>query len=182
MPPGQEMCIILGSRDAESNTRARSDEKFFGEDFYGDHSIPGVKTATPIRTWTAAEVVTFLVQEKAPWEGYSNHNLINLYGSAVGGWTECPTAAAIVNENDAVSACGSASGARMGCVTCNVVKRDDSLRNMALDYPELHHHVEMRAVLKAVQDIRYGGFTGYRGPSITSRIFRSSVSKNALRM
>lgn len=162
LPPGEEMCIILGSRDTESSTRARSNLKFFGEDFYGEHSIPGVKTAAPIRTWTAAEVVTFLVQEMAPWEGYSNHNLINLYGSAAGGWTECPTAAAIINENDAVQACGSASGARMGCVTCTVVKRDDSLRNMALDYPELQPHVEMRTVLKAAQDIRYGGFTGYQ--------------------
>lgn len=160
--PGEEVCLILGSRDMESSTRARSNSKIFGEDFYGTHSIPGIKTAAPIRSWTAAEVVTYLVHEKAPWEGYSNHHLLHLYGSAAGGWSECPTAAAIINENDAVKACGSSSGARMGCVTCTVVKNDDSLRNMAVDYPELHRYVEMRAVLKASQDIRYGGYTGYQ--------------------
>ncbi|MDQ0255571.1 DNA sulfur modification protein DndC [Evansella vedderi] len=156
-----KVCLVLGSRDTESAARSRSIKKHFGEGFYGEHPIPGIRTASPIRHWTATEVVTYLVRYPAPWKDYGNYHLINLYGSAAGGISECPSGAAVTNENDAISSC-SGSGSRMGCWSCTVVKNDISLHNMALDYPELSKYIEMRSYFKAIQDIRYGGNTGYQ--------------------
>jgi DNA sulfur modification protein DndC len=159
--PDLQTCLILGTRSAESTTRARSVSKHFGEDFYGNHRVPNLKTAAPIREWTATDVVTYLVRNPAPWKGYGNYQLINLYGSASGGFSECPVGAAIVSENDAVKSCSS-GGSRFGCWSCTVIRSDESLKNLIFDYPELEPLYEFRTILKHTQDIRYGGMTGYQ--------------------
>ncbi|MFC5449174.1 phosphoadenosine phosphosulfate reductase family protein [Paenibacillus aestuarii] len=163
--PDLQTCLILGTRSSESQTRARSVKKFFGDDFYGTHRVPHLRTAAPIRDWTATDVVTYLVRHSAPWgNGYSNFELIELYGAA-GSFGECPTGVAIASENDAVKGC-SGSGSRFGCVFCTVVKTDESVKNMASLYPELEPLYEFRNILKATQQIRYGCMTGIqRNPS-----------------
>ncbi|KGP81938.1 MULTISPECIES: phosphoadenosine phosphosulfate reductase domain-containing protein [Paenibacillus] len=156
------VCQVLGVRSAESSNRSKSIEHHFSNDFYGVHVLRGgLRTAPPIRHWTAADVATYLVRTPAPWnEEYSNHNLINIYGLA-SGMMECPIGAIIQNENDAVKGC-SGSSARFGCWACTVVKEDKSLSNLVDAYPEeLGPHYKMRRLLKGVQEIRYGGCTGY---------------------
>jgi DNA sulfur modification protein DndC len=169
---GDHIILLLGTRSKESNNRSRSVSKHFGDEFFGDHPIAKIKTCAPIKRWTARDVITYLVRYSAPWEDYGNFNLINLYGSAAGGWEECPIGAAMIDINDGVSACTSANSARMGCVFCTLVRQDISLENMAKDYPEqLLPFVIMRKVFKAAQDIRYGSLTGYkreRGTKVTS--------------
>lgn len=112
--------------------------------------IARIKTCATIKRWSARDVITYLVRFQAPWEEYGNHNLINLYGSAAGGWEECPIGTAMTDITDGVSACTSGNSARMGCVFCTVVRLDTSLENMAKDYPEqLLPFVTMRKVFKA---------------------------------
>lgn len=155
--------MLIGTRSKESSNRSRSVSKHFGDEFFGEHPISGIKTCAPIKRWSARDVITYLVRYQAPWEDYGNYNLINLYGSAAGGWEECPIGAAMTDINDGVSACTSGNSARMGCVLCSVVRQDTSLENMAKDYPEqLVPFVIMRKVFKAAQDIRYGSLTAYR--------------------
>ncbi len=156
---GEPTCQLLGTRTSESQNRARSIERVYGDDFYSQHTISNITSTSPIVDWTAEDVVTFLVREKAPWdEEYSNYQLINLYGSAAS-FGECPIGAAITSDSDAKC---SGRSARFGCFTCTLVEDDVSLRNLAMDYPELNPYYEFRCILKASQDIRYGGFTGYQ--------------------
>ncbi|MEK5358183.1 phosphoadenosine phosphosulfate reductase domain-containing protein [Paenibacillus sp. FSL L8-0709] len=158
----EEVCLILGTRDAESTNRAKSVQKYFGNDFYGSHRIEGIRTSAPIRFWDAKDVVTFLVRNPAPWKDYGNYNLINLYGSAMGGFEECPIGAMISSESEAISSCTGSGAPRMGCFSCTVIKDDQSLINMAKDYEFLEDYLSMRQILKKTQDIRYGTNTGYQ--------------------
>ncbi|MGF7036084.1 DNA sulfur modification protein DndC [Paenibacillus mucilaginosus] len=160
MARSEKAVLILGTRSNESSNRARSVERHYGDEFFGSHRIAGIDTCAPIKRWRAVDVITHLVRTDAPWGDYGNHNLINLYGSAVG-IEECPIGAAMTDVEDGVSACTSSSGARMGCYSCTVIREDTSLVNMAKDYPELEKFVAMRRVFKAAQDIRYGTLTGY---------------------
>ncbi|GGG18287.1 phosphoadenosine phosphosulfate reductase domain-containing protein [Paenibacillus abyssi] len=158
---GRKVCQLLGLRESESQTRSSSIDSHYGENFYGNHVVSGIKTCAPIRHWSARHVVTFLVRNSPPWENYGNYNLLNLYGSAMGGVAECPIGAAIGAENDAIKAC-SGSGSRFGCFVCSVVGDDISLRNMIGDYPELEPYYRLRGLLKKAQDIRYGFYTAFQ--------------------
>lgn len=158
----EEVCLILGTRDAESVTRAKSVKKHFGNDFYGTHRVEGIRTAAPIRYFDAKDVVTYLVRNAAPWKDYGNYNLINLYGSAMGGFEECPIGAMISSESEAITSCTGSGAPRMGCYSCTVIKDDQSLINMAKDYDFLENYLSIRQILKKCQDIRYGTNTGYQ--------------------
>ncbi|MGF7036732.1 DNA sulfur modification protein DndC [Paenibacillus mucilaginosus] len=158
---GLKVCQVIGLREMESQTRSASIEDHYGANFYGTHPVAGIQTCAPIRHWSARNVVTYLVHTPPPWEGYGNYNLLNLYGSAMGGVSECPIGAAIGSENDAVKAC-SGSASRFGCYACTVINEDESLRNMIGDYPELEPYYRFRTVLKQSQDIRYGYYTAYQ--------------------
>lgn len=82
---------------------------------------------------------------------------------------ECPLVAAVVNDNDAMMACG--KNARMGCYLCTISK-DRSMGNLINNtHPEYEKYYQFRSILKAIaQDIRYGGMTGFQrfGGSIAS--------------
>lgn len=157
-----KICQILGVRDSESSTRAKSVKKHF-EGFYSKHAnISGLVTAAPIRHWSGEDVVTYLIRYEAPWgDMYPNRNLVNIYGEASGGMMECPIGAMIGSSNDAVKGC-SGSGSRFGCWSCTVVREDTSLRNLVELYPDLEPYYIMRGHLKLAQDIRYGSRTGYQ--------------------
>lgn len=164
-PTNQSTLLVLGTRSSESTNRAKSVAKHFGNEFYGDHPMEHITTCSPIKHWTAKDVITYLVRVEPPWKDYGNFNLINLYGSAMSGqsYSECPIGAAMVDVNEGISACTSGGGtARMGCAFCSVIKHDTSLINMSRDYEELVPYVAMRKVFKASQDIRYGSLTGYK--------------------
>ncbi|WP_240420318.1 phosphoadenosine phosphosulfate reductase family protein [Paenibacillus periandrae] len=165
---GKLVCQLLGLRASESQSRSASIDRHYAEDFYGCHVVEGIRTCAPIRDWSATDIVTYLVRNDTPWADYSNYHLINLYGSSMGGIAECPVGAAIMSDNEAVRSC-TGRAARMGCWSCTVVAEDVSLRNLSIgingvggDYPELEPYYRMRALLKASQDIRYAGLTGYK--------------------
>ncbi|WP_240416514.1 phosphoadenosine phosphosulfate reductase family protein [Paenibacillus periandrae] len=156
---GEKICQILGSRSSESTQRGASMERHYGESFYGQHDVQGIRTATPIRNLSARDVVTYLARSQPAWEGYSNYNLLNLYGSGAGGLAECPIGSAISDENSAIKSC-SGKSSRFGCYTCTVVNDDSSLRNMMMDYAELEPLYRVRTLLKGLHDIRYGSVVG----------------------
>lgn len=163
---GKRVCQLLGLRDGESTSRAVSISKHYGDDFYGNHAVHGIKTAAPIRKWSATDVITYLIRNEPPWMSsydYGNSHLINLYNSAMnGGLTECPIGAAILSENEAVRSCTSGA-ARTGCWSCTIVSDDTSLRNQMNDYPEeIGPLYRMRGYFKTAQDIRYMSYTGYK--------------------
>lgn len=156
----ENTCLILGSRDNESTTRKRSMEKHFGDDFYGHHPVGNIRTASPIRDWTAQEVVTYLTFNRAPWSrnGARNTELLTYYGSAAG--NECPLGAAVVNDNEAMMQCG--KSARMGCYLCTIAQ-DRSMGNLIQSYPEYEKYYMFRSIVKTIgQDIRFGGISGYQ--------------------
>lgn len=158
-----EKCLlVLGTRSSESINRANSVKKHFGESFFGEHPIDNITTCSPIKHWSAKDVLTYLLRTETPWNDYSNHNIIQIYGSALSQGLECPIGAAMVDVNEGVSSCTAGKSPRLGCAFCSVIKSDISLINMARDYEELDGYVEMRKVFKASQDIRYGSLTGYK--------------------
>ncbi|MDH6674956.1 DNA sulfur modification protein DndC [Paenibacillus sp. LBL] len=164
----EDTCLVLGSRENESGQRKRSLAKHFGDDFYGHHPVGNIRTASPIRDWNRQEVVTYLAFNKAPWrKGARNSELLAFYSGAAG--NECPLGAAVVNDNDAMMACG--KNARMGCYLCTISK-DRSMGNLIKNtHPEYEKYYQFRSILKAIaQDIRYGGMTGFQrfGGSIAS--------------
>lgn len=135
-------------------------EKHQGDEFYGLHPVEGIRIAAPIRRWSAVDIVTYLVRNEAPWKGYGNYHLINLYGSAMNS-TECPVGSAILDQGNSIQGCGGKSS-RFGCFGCTVINDDTSLANLRLDYPELDKYYLMRQLLKLTQDIRYGCNSGYK--------------------
>ncbi|WP_442956085.1 phosphoadenosine phosphosulfate reductase domain-containing protein [Paenibacillus sp. MMO-177] len=154
----EKTCLVMGSRDNESGNRKRSLQKYFGEDFYGQHPVGSIRTASPIRDWTSQEVVTYLAFNRAPWSRYGARNteLLAFYGSAAG--SECPLGAAVINDNEAMMQCG--KSARTGCYLCTI-SNDKSMGNLISTYPEYEKYYRFRSLLKAIgQDIRYGGIVG----------------------
>lgn len=157
------ICQLLGSRMQESTARSISVTKEYGDGFFGQHSVANISTCAPIARWRARDVLTHLVRQVAPWHpyfDYGNSRLINLYSQSMG---ECQIGASINSPDRAINSC---KASRMGCWACTVVEKDKSMESLLLDYPELSHLYEMREVLKAVQDLRYGGYWGIqrKGP------------------
>ncbi|MFC5452348.1 phosphoadenosine phosphosulfate reductase domain-containing protein [Paenibacillus aestuarii] len=145
---GETVCQVLGSRSYESTQRASSIQSEYGDDFYGAHVVHGsIRTAAPIKHWTAHNVVTYLVHNPAPYD-YSNYHLLNLYGSAAGGMEECPLGAAMQDASEGISSCGGKKS-RFGCWSCTEVSEDISLKNLAFgDYPDLEPYYHTRTVFK----------------------------------
>ncbi|MFD2614660.1 phosphoadenosine phosphosulfate reductase domain-containing protein [Paenibacillus gansuensis] len=165
----EDTCLVMGSRDNESGNRRRSLEKFFGDEFYGNHPVGNIRTCSPIRDWTSQEVVTYLAFNRAPWSKYGARNteLLHFYGSAAG--SECPLGAAVVNDNEAMMQCG--KSARTGCFACTI-SNDRSMGNLLNTFPEYEKYYLFRGILKGVaQDIRYGGIGGYQ------RIGKSKIGR-----
>ncbi|MEI8047161.1 MAG: DNA phosphorothioation system sulfurtransferase DndC [Bacteroidota bacterium] len=116
-----EAIILLGTRSAESASRARSIKK---------HEIRGkrltkhpIQTNTfvyaPIRHLYLEEVWGVINSNPSPW-GADNSELFKIYSDASADDYECPT---LVTNKDH-SSCGQS---RFGCWTCTVVKEDKSM-------------------------------------------------------
>lgn len=113
-----EVLILLGSRIAESATRARSIRKHESDgNVINPHStLRNAWVWAPIRDLTTEEVWEFLALTPAPWGG-RHRQLQNLYKEANSG--EC---AIVLDET--TKPCGNS---RFGCWTCTVVDRDKSI-------------------------------------------------------
>lgn len=113
-----EVVVVLGSRIAESSSRAQvmRKHKIEGKRLAKHSSLPSAYVYTPIEDWTADDVWEFLFTGEAPWGG--NHQaLFDLYKDSNAG--ECP----LVIDTSTPS-CGNS---RFGCWVCTVVSKDKSM-------------------------------------------------------
>jgi DNA sulfur modification protein DndC len=112
-----EVIILLGTRSAESTTRARSIKRY---EVKGErlrkHILPNAYVFALIKDVETKEVWQYLLQNEPGWGG-NNRALVTLYRNANGG--DCP----LVIDTTTPS-CGNS---RFGCWVCTVVKKDRSM-------------------------------------------------------
>jgi DNA sulfur modification protein DndC len=122
-----EAVLVLGTRKAESQARARSmasaEVGRVRDRLSPNASLPNSLVYSPIEDWTNDDVWMFLNQVDNPW-GYSNRDLLTLYrGASADG--ECPL---VVDAS--TPSCGDS---RFGCWTCTLVDQDKSMTAMVLN-------------------------------------------------
>jgi len=116
-----EAIILIGTRTAESATRAKSIKK---------HEVRGKRLTkhpnqantfvyAPIKHLFLEEIWGIINSHPSPW-GADNTELFKIYTDAVADDYECPT----LVTNKEHSSCGQS---RFGCWTCTVVKEDKSM-------------------------------------------------------
>ena len=119
-----EAIVVLGTRKAESQARARAMERFEGkrtrEKLSPNGKLPNSYVFSPIENWSNDDVWTFLMQIKNPW-GYDNRDLLTMYqGASADG--ECPL---VIDAS--TPSCGDS---RFGCWVCTMVEQDKSMTAM----------------------------------------------------
>lgn len=119
-----EAIVVLGTRKAESQARAKAMERFEGkrtrEKLSPNGKLPNSYVYSPIENWSNDDVWTFLMQVKNPW-GYDNRDLLTMYqGASADG--ECPL---VIDAS--TPSCGDS---RFGCWVCTMVERDKSMTAM----------------------------------------------------
>jgi 3'-phosphoadenosine 5'-phosphosulfate sulfotransferase (PAPS reductase)/FAD synthetase len=111
--------IVLGTRKAESATRAASMRSHDNNGRFRNHTLPNALVYAPIADLSNNDVWAYLLQIPNPWDS-DNMDLLEIYGNACSGG-ECP----FVIETGTQS-CGKS---RFGCWVCTVVDRDKSMEN-----------------------------------------------------
>jgi DNA sulfur modification protein DndC len=119
-----EAIIVLGTRKAESQARAKVMERLerqrIRERLSPNTTLPNSFVYSPIESWTNDDVWLFLMQIDNPW-GFDNRQLLTMYqGASPDG--ECP----LVVDTTTPS-CGDS---RFGCWTCTLVEKDKSMSAM----------------------------------------------------
>ena len=137
--------VVLGVRNAESNSRAESIKK---------NSVDGkiLKTHTtnkdafvyaPIEHLSNDDVWSCLLNTQTPW-GTDGNTLLSLYMDA-SDESECP-----IQQDTNAPSCGQS---RFGCWTCTVVTKDKSLTGFIMnDYDELRPLLSFRNELYGMRD------------------------------
>jgi len=116
-----EAIILLGTRMAESQQRARSMQKHeIKGHLLSKHPLnPNTYTYAPIRDLMLEEVWYIINAFPSPW-GFDNKILYGIYLDASADDYECPT----VVTDESHKSCGQS---RFGCWICTVVKEDKSM-------------------------------------------------------
>ncbi|WP_081687994.1 DNA phosphorothioation system sulfurtransferase DndC [Rhizobium mesoamericanum] len=119
-----EAIVVLGTRKAESQARAKAMERFetkrVREKLSPNGKLPNSYVYSPIEDWTNDDVWTFLMQVRNPW-GFDNKDLLTMYqGASADG--ECPL---VIDAS--TPSCGDS---RFGCWVCTMVERDKSMTAM----------------------------------------------------
>jgi len=119
-----EAILVLGTRKAESNARARVMERLetqrVREKLSPNASLENCLVYSPIEDWSNDDVWMFLMQVPNAW-GYDNKDLLTMYqGASADG--ECP----LVVDSTTPS-CGDS---RFGCWVCTLVEEDKSMKAM----------------------------------------------------
>ena len=116
-----EAIILIGTRSAESASRAKSMKKHAikGKRLSKHPTQPNTFMYAPIRYLSLEEVWYTINTMPSPW-GASNDELFQIYSDASADDYECPT---VVTDKEHKS-CGQS---RFGCWTCTVVKQDKSM-------------------------------------------------------
>jgi DNA sulfur modification protein DndC len=129
-----KVLLILGTRKAESKTRAATMAKYEAtkvDDVLSSDSnlsnylrysdtLPEALIYSPIQEWRDDEVWLYLMQSENAW-GYSNQDLFTMYRGATAD-NECP----LVVDTSTPS-CGDS---RFGCWVCTLVNKDKSMEAM----------------------------------------------------
>jgi len=165
-----EALLVLGTRKAESQRRARNMAKveahsrgaFLDERLSVNASLPNSRVFTPIEDWTNDDVWLFLMQVKNPW-GHTNKSLLGMYQGASED-NECP----LVVDTSTPS-CGSS---RFGCWVCTVVDKDRSMEAMIRN----DHEKEWMSPLLALRNELAGIEEGI-GPDERRRIGKGKRDK-----
>lgn len=116
-----EAVILIGTRSAESASRAKSMKKHAikGKRLTKHPTQPNTFMYAPIRHLMLEEVWYIINTMPSPW-GANNNELFQIYLDASADDYECPT---VVTDKEHKS-CGQS---RFGCWTCTVVKQDKSM-------------------------------------------------------
>jgi DNA sulfur modification protein DndC len=116
-----EVIVILGSRLAESATRAQviRKHKIEGNRLASHTSLPSAYVYTPIENWSTEDVWEYLFSVTTPWGG-NHQQLLDLYRGSNAG--ECP----LVVDTGTPS-CGHS---RFGCWVCTVVTEDKAISGL----------------------------------------------------
>ncbi len=140
-----EVVMCLGSRKAESSTRAQVINRHLikGSHLSHHNMLPQAFIYAPLKDFSTDDVWNYLLQNKDnPWGG-DNRDLLSMYQDANA--AECPL---VVDTN--TSSCGNS---RFGCWVCTVVEHDKSMESM-IDNGEdwMEPLLELRQMLKDTQD------------------------------
>ena len=140
-----EIVMCLGSRKAESSTRAQviNRHSIKGSHLSHHNMLPQAFIYAPLQDFTTDDVWNYLLQsKKTPW-GSNNRDLLSMYQDANA--AECPL---VVDTS--TSSCGNS---RFGCWVCTVVEHDKSMESM-IDNGEdwMEPLLELRQMLKDTQD------------------------------
>lgn len=139
-----EIIMILGSRKAESSTRAQVINRHLikGSHLSHHNMLPQAFIYAPLQDFTTEDVWSYLLQKKNPW-GANNRDLLAMYRDANA--SECPL---VVDTSTA--SCGNS---RFGCWVCTVVERDKSMEGMIDNGEEwMEPLLNLRQILKDTQD------------------------------
>ena len=119
-----EAIILIGTRKAESATRARSIKKheIHGQRLTHHTILHNTYVYAPIKELMLEEVWYIINAVPCPW-GFDNKILFNIYMDASADDYECPT---VVTDKSH----GSCGQSRFGCWVCTVVKDDKSMRSL----------------------------------------------------
>lgn len=119
-----EAIILIGTRKAESATRARSIKKheIHGQRLTHHTILHNTYVYAPIKELLLEEVWYIINALPCPW-GFDNKILFNIYLDASADDYECPT---VVTDKSH----GSCGQSRFGCWVCTVVKDDKSMRSL----------------------------------------------------
>ena len=119
-----ETIVVLGTRKAESATRAMTMKKHSSgrlrDRLSPNGRLPNSLVYTPIEDWRTDEVWMYLMQWQNPWGG-DNKELLAMYQGATAD-NECP----LVIDTSTPS-CGDS---RLGCWVCTMVSKDKSMEAM----------------------------------------------------
>ena len=119
-----EAIILIGTRKAESATRARSIKKHevYGKRLTNHTILRNTYVYAPIKELMLEEVWYIINTIPSPWD-FDNTILFNIYRDASADDYECPT---VVTDKSH----GSCGQSRFGCWVCTVVKDDKSMRSL----------------------------------------------------
>ncbi len=119
-----EAIILIGTRKAESATRARSIKKheIHGKRLTNHTILRNTYVYAPIKELMLEEVWYIINSIPSPW-GFDNSILFNIYKDASADDYECPT---VVTDKEH----GSCGKSRFGCWVCTVVKEDKSMHSL----------------------------------------------------
>ncbi|ELM1533934.1 phosphoadenosine phosphosulfate reductase family protein [Salmonella enterica] len=132
------VCLMLGSRDAESATRAGNIARKNGSAAQVVKKRGGDGELYPVKNWLASDIWEYLLSSGAsphyPLPSYldSNKETAEMYRSATG---ECVWTAPDKRQSDSC-------GARFGCWSCQAVGLDKSMQTLLTSDPDRYGYME----------------------------------------